>query len=198
MDHHSHGGEPHPADISALEEFRVILEERPDQADRIMQRSTLLLKVSRYVLETLALQMPRVQSGIPGPPRPDESLVSVAVRYGTALSAINSMGELLNMVSAALTDATGCADHECEDAWTRLLDPPSWDDYSDEDGDAGFMVPGFVVITPPPGANMNGLIADNPAVADLVNRGLVAIDDVPELLTSVQETIRDFIQRKSL
>ena len=122
---HEHQHAPHD-EFSPLDEFRVLLEERPEQADRVLRWARDMHEAVRTVL-TRQQDMVEIDRVIfqGGPPiDATTTAVQLAAMFAVLQARQRLMGDTLNGMAEVLLDTIGCADPRCASAWTKFFDPP--------------------------------------------------------------------------
>lgn len=118
---------PHADDISLLEEFRILMEEQPERAERVLRRAKemhgAVRRVSIEMQEMMALDdqiCPTIKFM-----DPETSPAMLGHAIGVMQTRERLMAVSLNNVSEQLYPSIGCLSDACSEAWTDFFTPPA-------------------------------------------------------------------------
>jgi len=127
MPHEHHDLPPHADEMSPLDEFKILLEERPEQADRVLRWARDMHQTVRNLLadqQRLCAVDNLIEPARTTSIDPCWSDAQLGALIGTMGVRQSLMGNALNEVNRALDNIVGCFNDSCSNAWVDFFDPP--------------------------------------------------------------------------
>lgn len=122
---HEHQHAPHD-EFSPLDTFRILMEEKPEQAERVLRWAKSMHDAVRTVLRQQQTMVGVDQAIYPLAASLDDDTTPMQLgrMFGVLETRQRLMAGTLNDLTGALQETVGCADEQCSHSWTSFFEPP--------------------------------------------------------------------------